>query len=167
MTAGLGADELVKKFEAEHDDYSAIIVKALADRLAEAFAEYLHARARADWGLRESLDARRSDRREVPRHPPGVRLSGLPRSQPRRRGCSTCSTRARSGIDLTESCAMTPAASVSGLYFWHPQAKYFSIQRVTADQVQDYARRIGLSVEETEKWLRPVLSYDPSPVATR
>jgi 5-methyltetrahydrofolate--homocysteine methyltransferase len=166
VTAGLGADVLVKKFEAEHDDYSAIIVKALADRLAEAFAEYLHARARADWGLRESLSADDLIEERFQGIRPAFGYPACPDHSLKIRLFDLLRARAI-GMDLTESCAMTPPASVSGLYFWHPQAKYFSIQRVKADQVQDYARRIGLSVEETEKWLRPVLAYDPSPVAAR
>ena len=95
VTAGIGVDALVKKYEAAHDDYSAIIVKALADRLAEAFAEYLHAQARKDWGFGESTRQRRPDRREVSRHPPGVWLPGVPRPQRKGDGCSPCSTRAR------------------------------------------------------------------------
>ena len=166
VTAGLGADVLVKKFEAEHDDYSAIIVKALADRLAEAFAEYLHARARADWGQRESLDAGDLIEERFQGIRPAFGYPACPDHSLKTRLFDLLNARAI-GMDLTESCAMTPPASVSGLYFRHPQAKYFSIQRVKADQVQDYARRIGRSVEETEKWLRPVLGYDPSPVATR
>jgi len=166
VTAGLGADLLVKKFEAEHDDYSAIIVKALADRLAEAFAEYLHARARADWGLRESLSADDLIEERFQGIRPAFGYPACPDHSLKNRLFDLLRARAI-GMDLTESCAMTPPASVSGLYFWHPQAKYFSIQRVKADQVKDYARRIGLSVEETEKWLRPVLAYDPSPVAAR
>ncbi len=166
VTAGLGAEVLVKKFEAEHDDYSAIIVKALADRLAEAFAEYLHARARADWGLRESLNADDLIEERFQGIRPAFGYPACPDHSLKTRLFELLQARAI-GMDLTESCAMTPPASVSGLYFWHPQAKYFSIQRVKADQVQDYARRVGLGVEETEKWLRPVLSYDPSAVAAR
>ena len=156
----------MKKFEAEHDDYSAILVKALADRLAEAFAEYLHARARADWGLRESLNPDDLIEERFQGIRPAFGYPACPDHSLKTRLFDLLHARAI-GMDLTESCAMTPPASVSGLYFWHPQAKYFSIQRVKADQVQDYARRIGLSVEATEKWLRPVLSYDPSPVAAR
>jgi 5-methyltetrahydrofolate--homocysteine methyltransferase len=166
VTAGLGADVLVKKFEAEHDDYSAILVKALADRLAEAFAEYLHARARADWGLRESLNADDLIEERFQGIRPAFGYPACPDHSLKNRLFDLLNARAI-GMDLTESCAMTPPASVSGLYFWHPQAKYFSIQRVKSDQVQDYARRAGLSLEDAEKWLRPVLSYDPSPVAVR
>jgi 5-methyltetrahydrofolate--homocysteine methyltransferase len=163
VTAGIGVDALVKKFEAAHDDYSAIIVKALADRLAEAFAEYLHAQARQDWGFGDKL----SNDDLIDEKYRGIRPAfGYP-------ACPDHSEKARlfdlleartQGLDLTESFAMTPAASVSGLYFAHPQAKYFAIQRIGPDQVEDYARRKGMSAGEVERWLRPVLTYDPVPV---
>ncbi len=164
VTAGLGVPELVKKFEAKHDDYSAIIVKALADRLAEAFAEYLHARARQDWGFGDSL----GHDELIDEKYRGIRPAfGYP-------ACADHSEKGRlfdllgarsQGLDLTESFAMTPAASVSGLYFSHPQAKYFAIQRIGLDQVEDYARRKGMSAVEVERWLRPVLAYEPSLVS--
>jgi 5-methyltetrahydrofolate--homocysteine methyltransferase len=163
VTAGHGVDDLVRRFEAEHDDYSAIIVKALADRLAEAFAEYLHARARRDWGYGET--ERLSGEDLIAEKYRGIRPAfGYP-------ACPDHSEKARLfdllhargiGMDLTESFAMTPAASVSGLYFAHPNAKYFGIQRIGADQVEDYARRKGLSVADVERWLRPILAYEPS-----
>ena len=161
VTAGLGVDELVKKYEAKHDDYSAIIVKALADRFAEAFAEYLHAQARKDWGIVDLL----SNDDLIDEKFQGIRPAfGYP-------ACPDHSEKAtlfellgaRSvGLDLTESFAMTPAASVSGLYFSHPQSKYFAIQRIGQDQVADYAKRKGMDVSEVERWLRPVLAYEPS-----
>ena len=161
VTAGLGADELVKKFEAKHDDYTAIIVKALADRLAEAFAEYLHAQARRDWGFGDQL----SNADLIDEKYRGIRPAfGYP-------ACPDHSEKARLfdflgaravGLELTESFAMTPAASVSGLYFAHPQSRYFAIQRIGQDQVEDYARRKAMGVSEVERWLRPVLGYDPT-----
>jgi 5-methyltetrahydrofolate--homocysteine methyltransferase len=164
VTAGLGVDELVKKYEAKHDDYSAIIVKALADRLAEAFAEYLHAQARKDWGIVDQL----SQDDLIDEKFQGIRPAfGYP-------ACPDHSEKAtlfdllgaRSvGLDLTESFAMTPAASVSGLYFSHPQSKYFAIQRIARDQVEDYAQRKGMDVSEVERWLRPILAYEPAPVS--
>jgi len=164
VTAGIGVDALVRKYEAAHDDYSAIIVKALADRLAEAFAEYLHAQARKDWGFTEQL----SNDDLIDEQFRGIRPAfGYP-------ACPDHSEKARlfdlldartTGLDLTESFAMTPAASVSGLYFGHPQSKYFAIQRVGQDQVEDYARRKGMTVTEVERWLRPVLAYDPTLVS--
>ena len=161
VTAGLGVDELVKKYEAKHDDYSAIIVKALADRFAEAFAEYLHAQARKDWGIVDQL----SNDDLIDERFQGIRPAfGYP-------ACPDHSEKttlfdllgARTvGLDLTESFAMTPAASVSGLYFSHPQSKYFAIQRIGQDQVADYAKRKGMEINEVERWLRPVLAYEPS-----
>ncbi len=161
VTAGLGVDELVKKYEGKHDDYSAIIVKALADRFAEAFAEYLHAEARKDWGIVDQL----SNDDLIDEKFQGIRPAfGYP-------ACPDHSEKttlfdllgARSvGLDLTESFAMTPASSVSGLYFSHPQSKYFAIQRIGQDQVADYAKRKGMEVSAVERWLRPVLAYEPS-----
>jgi 5-methyltetrahydrofolate--homocysteine methyltransferase len=161
VTAGLGADVLVGKFEAAHDDYSAILVKALADRLAEAFAEYLHARARADWGLQESFTARDLIDERFQGIRPAFGYPACPDHGLKQRLFDLLGARAI-GMDLTESFAMTPPASVSGMYFWHPQARYFHIQRVNADQVASYARRMGLEVAEAERWLRPVLGYEPA-----
>lgn len=171
VTAGLGVDDLVKKYEAKHDDYSAIIVKALADRLAEAFAEYLHAQARKDWGIVDQLsndDLGHLLDDLIDEKFQGIRPAfGYP-------ACPDHSEKttlfellgARSvGLDLTESFAMTPAASVSGLYFSHPQSKYFAIQRIGPDQVADYAKRKGMAVSEVERWLRPVLAYEPALVS--
>ncbi len=162
VTAGLGADVLVKKFEAAHDDYSAILVKALADRLAEAFAEFLHARARADWGIQERWSHDELIDEQFQGIRPAFGYPACPDHSLKRRLFDLLGARAI-GMDLTESCAMTPPASVSGLYFWHPQARYFNIQRVNADQVADYARRLGVPTEEAEKWLRPILAYDATP----
>jgi 5-methyltetrahydrofolate--homocysteine methyltransferase len=161
VTAGIGVEALVRKYEAAHDDYSAIIVKAIADRLAEAFAEYLHAQARRDWGFADQL----SNQDLIDEHYRGIRPAfGYP-------ACPDHSEKSRlfelldarsQGLDLTEHFAMTPAASVSGLYFAHPQARYFAIQRVGRDQIEDYAGRKGMTVAEVERWLRPVLAYEPS-----
>ncbi len=168
VTAGLGADALVRQFEQDHDDYNAIMVKALADRLAEAGAEYLHAQARKDWGYGEqehlSFDDLLAEKFR------GIRPAyGYP-------ACPDHSEKfklfdlldaARQGITLTEHAAMLPAASVSGLYFSHPRAKYFNVGRLGRDQVESYAARKGMSVESVEKWLGSNLAYDPSalPVA--
>ena len=158
VTAGLGCDALVKTFEAAHDDYGAIIVKALADRLAEAFAEFLHARARQDWGY--GKDERLSREDLIAEKYRGIRPAfGYP-------ACPDHTEKAalfrllhagEVGIELTESFAMMPAASVSGLYFSHPQAKYFNVGRIGRDQLEDYARRKGMSVEDAERWLAPNL----------
>ncbi len=158
VTAGLGCDALVASFEAAHDDYSAIIVKALADRLAEAFAEYLHAQARRDWGygqherlLPEDLIAEKYR---------GIRPAfGYPACPDHTEKAALFRLLHASeiGVELTESFAMMPAASVSGLYFGHPQAKYFNVGRIGRDQLEDYARRKQMSIEEAERWLGPNL----------
>jgi len=163
VTAGIGASELVARYEADHDDYHAIMVKALADRLAEAFAEYLHARARKDWGY--GANERLSNDDVIHERYRGIRPAfGYP-------ACPDHSEKTklfallgagRTGISLTESCAMTPAASVSGLYFAHPQAKYFNVGRIGRDQLEDYARRKRMDVAEAERWLAPNLAYEPS-----
>jgi 5-methyltetrahydrofolate--homocysteine methyltransferase len=160
VTSGLGVDELVKRFEAEHDDYNAIMTKALADRLAEAFAEYLHQEARLAWGYETE---QRPNEDLIAERYRGIRPAfGYP-------ACPDHSLKPRLfdllgarelGIDLTEHFAMTPAASVSGLYFAHPQARYFNVGRISKDQVEEYARRQGQSVAEAERWLRPNLAYD-------
>jgi len=162
VTAGLGADALVARFEAEHNDYSAIIVKALADRLAEAFAEWLHARARREWGY--GADERLTHGELLHEKYRGIRPAfGYP-------ACPDHSEKAKLfalldapavGITLTEHFAMLPAASVSGLYLAHPAARYFAVGRIGRDQVEDYARRKGVPVGEVEKWLAPNLGYDP------
>ena len=162
VTAGIGAEALAKQFEAEHDDYNAIMVKALADRLAEAFAEYLHAQARKDWGYEKETP---SNEELVAERYRGIRPAyGYP-------ACPDHSEKfklfdlldaQKMGINLTESGAMTPAASVSGLYFSHPEAKYFNVGRINRDQLEDYGRRKGEAVEVTERWLQSSLAYEPA-----
>jgi len=161
VTAGLGADAVVRRFETAHDDYSAILVKALADRLAEAFAEYLHQRARTDWGLTEALSYDQLIDEAFQGIRPAFGYPACPDHSLKRRLFDLLGARAI-GMALTESCAMTPAASVSGLYLSHPGSRYFNIQRVNADQVADYAARAGMPVTEAEMWLRPILAYEPS-----
>jgi 5-methyltetrahydrofolate--homocysteine methyltransferase len=161
VTTGIGVDALVKKYEAAHDDYSAIIVKAIADRLAEAFAEYLHAEARKSWGINEALSNDDLIDEKYRGIRPAFGYPACPDHSEKDRLFSLLDARSQ-GMDLTESFAMTPAASVSGLYFSHPQSKYFAIQRIGQDQVEDYAKRKGMPVNEVERWLRPVLAYDPS-----
>jgi 5-methyltetrahydrofolate--homocysteine methyltransferase len=163
VTAGIGANALVAQYEADHDDYHAIMVKALADRLAEAFAEYLHARARQEWGYGASETLSNDDL--IHERYRGIRPAfGYP-------ACPDHSEKTklfallgahRAGIALTESCAMTPAASVSGLYFAHPQAKYFTVGRIGRDQLEDYAKRKGMDPAEAERWLASNLAYEAS-----
>jgi 5-methyltetrahydrofolate--homocysteine methyltransferase len=159
--AAFGADDLAKRFEAEHDDYRAIMVKALADRLAEAFAERLHEQARFDWGYEIE---RRPNEDLIAERFRGIRPAfgypACPDHSLKRRLFDLLDAHA-AGIDLTESFAMTPVAAVSGLYLAHPEARYFNVGRIAKDQVEDYARRLGESVAEAERWLRPNLAYDP------
>ena len=156
-----GADELAARFEAEHDDYRSIMVKALADRLAEAFAEWLHLQARREW---YEPDAAPTSEELITESYRGIRPAfGYP-------ACPDHSEKRRlfdlldagsAGIELTESFAMMPAAAVSGLYFGHPDSKYFAVGRLARDQIEDYAARKGFTVAEAERWLRPNLAYDP------
>jgi 5-methyltetrahydrofolate--homocysteine methyltransferase len=168
VTAGLNADTLVAEYERNNDDYNAIIVKALADRLAEAFAEYLHARVRREWGYGASEQLTSEDL--IAERYRGIRPAfgypACPDHSEKRRLFSLLRAE-RAGMRLTESCAMTPAASVSGLYFAHPEAAYFTVGRIGRDQVEDYARRQGVTVAESERWLLPNLAYDPEPAAVR
>jgi 5-methyltetrahydrofolate--homocysteine methyltransferase len=160
VTAGLGADELAARFEAEHDDYRAIIVKALADRLAEAFAEHLHEVARREWyegGARLSNEDLVAERYRGIR--PAFGYPACPDHTEKRTLFDLLDARAR-GIDLTESFAMTPAASVSGLYFAHPESRYLTVGKVGRDQVEDYAARKGMDLAEAERWLGPNLGYE-------
>ena len=162
VTAGIGANELVARYEADHDDYHAIMVKALADRLAEAFAEYLHARARRDWGY--GAGERLSNDDLVHERYRGIRPAfGYPAcpDHSEKKELFALLGAERIGISLTESCAMMPAASVSGLYFAHPQAKYFNVGRIGRDQLEDYARRKRMDVAEAERWLASNLAYEP------
>jgi 5-methyltetrahydrofolate--homocysteine methyltransferase len=163
VTGGIGAEELAKSFEAEHDVYNSILVKAVADRLAEAFAELLHERARRDFGYGASEKLTREDYKAERYR--GIRPAfGYP-ACPDHTDKTTLFELlgARElGMELTEHLAMTPAASVSGLYFAHPDSHYFSVGMVARDQVEDYARRKGKSIREIERWLSSNLSYDPA-----
>ncbi len=161
VTAGIGADELAAKFAAEHDDYNAILTKALADRLAEAFAEFLHREVRIAWGF--GRDEKLSQEELLRENYRGIRpAAGYPAS-PDHTEKSTLfrllDAEKATGITLTESYAMHPGASVSGLYFSHPDSKYFGVGKIGGDQVRDYAARKDESVEYIEKWLAPNLDY--------
>jgi 5-methyltetrahydrofolate--homocysteine methyltransferase len=164
VTAGIGASELAASFDRQHDDFNSILTKALADRLAEAFAEYLHAEARRAWGFGRQEKLSNEDLIEEKYR--GIRPApGYP-AQPDHTEKATLfhllDAERVAGIQLTESFAMHPAASVSGLYFAHPDARYFAVDRITRDQVEDYARRKRMSVAEIERWLAPNLGYEPS-----
>ncbi|UVS77566.1 methionine synthase [Actinokineospora sp. UTMC 2448] len=156
-----GAEDLAAHYEAQHDDYRAIMVKALADRLAEAFAEHLHLRARREWFEPDADPAIEDLHAERFR---GIRPAlGYPASPDHslKRDLFDLLDSAAIGMGLTDSFAMTPAASVSGLIFAHPASRYFTVGRLGRDQVKDYAIRRGLPVPEVERWLRPNLAYDP------
>jgi 5-methyltetrahydrofolate--homocysteine methyltransferase len=168
VTAGIGEDEIAKRFRGANDDYSSIMVKALADRLAEAFAEHLHAKVRRElWGY--APDETLTPRDLIGETYVGIRPApGYP-AQPDHTEKAVLfdllGGQAATGVKLTESFAMWPGASVCGLYFSHPQSHYFGVGKIERDQVEDYARRKGWSPEEAEKWLAPVLNYDPAPAA--
>jgi 5-methyltetrahydrofolate--homocysteine methyltransferase len=164
VTTGLGLDELVRGFERDHDDYSAIMAKALADRLAEAFAERLHQRVRTEyWGYApdERLDSTAliAERFRGIRPAPGY--PACPEHTEKRTLFALLDATGAAGISLTESCAMHPAASVSGWYLAHPEAHYFGVGRIGKDQAEDYARRKGWSLAEAERWLSSNLAYEP------
>jgi 5-methyltetrahydrofolate--homocysteine methyltransferase len=162
VTAGHGCDELARKFDAEHDEYNSIMTKALADRLAEAFAECLHERVRREWGYGAGESLAKDDL--IDEKYRGIRPAfgypACPDHTRKRTLFDLLEAEARTGITLTDSYAMWPAAAVSGLYFAHPQARYFAVDRVTRDQVESYARRTGMTVAEVERWLGPNLGYD-------
>ncbi len=164
VTAGLGADALVARLERERDDYHAIMAKALADRLAEAFAEWLHAQARRDWGYgrQEALSIEDLIAERYQGIRPAFGYPACPDHSEKRRLFAVLEAEGV-GLRLTERCAMIPAASVSGLYLSAPEARYFSLGRVDRDQVEDYARRKSMPVDEVERWLAPYLAYDPAP----
>jgi 5-methyltetrahydrofolate--homocysteine methyltransferase len=164
VTTGIGADELAKKFDGQLDDYNSILTKALADRLAEAFAEHLHAEVRKAWGFGRNEQFTSEDL--IAEKYRGIRPApGYP-AQPDHTEkpilFKLLDAERATGIRLTESYAMHPAASVSGLYFAHPESRYFAVDRITRDQVEDYARRKGMTVAEIERWLAPNLGYEPS-----
>jgi 5-methyltetrahydrofolate--homocysteine methyltransferase len=163
VTAGIGADELAEQFKTEHDDYNAIMTKALADRLAEAFAEYLHREARIAWGFgaAESLTTDDLIRERYRGIRPAPGYPALPDHVEKRTLFDLLDAEGTAGIRLTESYAMHPGASVSGLYFSHPESRYFAVGKIQRDQALDYATRKGDSLGTIEKWLSPNLNYEP------
>ncbi|HLH94065.1 MAG TPA: methionine synthase [Xanthobacteraceae bacterium] len=167
VTAGIGEDAVAARFKGANDDYSAILVKALADRLAEAFAERLHERVRREfWGYASDEALTSADL--IAEKYRGIRPApGYP-AQPEHSEKATLFALLGAeaiGVHLTESYAMTPGASVSGLYFSHPESRYFGVGKIERDQVEDYAARKGWTVEEAERWLAPVLNYNPRNLA--
>jgi 5-methyltetrahydrofolate--homocysteine methyltransferase len=163
VTTGGAVDELCARFEADHDDYNSIMVKALADRLAEAFAELLHQRVRAEWGygageklsIEELIKEKYRGIRPAPGYP------AQPDHTEKRALFDLLQAEKNAAIALTESFAMLPASSVSGLYFGNAEAKYFALGKIERDQVEEYAARKGMEVREVERWLSPYLNYEP------
>jgi 5-methyltetrahydrofolate--homocysteine methyltransferase len=165
VTSGIGLKDLTDKYRAEHDDYNAIMAEAIADRLAEAFAECLHKRVRDEWGYgrdetftpAEMIQEKYRGIRPAPGYP------ACPDHTEKGTIWQLLDVEAKTGIKLTESYAMWPGSSVSGLYFAHPESRYFSLGKIDREQIADYAVRKGMSVAEAERWLAPNLNYDPAP----
>ncbi|HTV54640.1 MAG TPA: vitamin B12 dependent-methionine synthase activation domain-containing protein, partial [Terriglobia bacterium] len=163
VTAGIHIEELVEEFERDHDDYNAIMTKALADRLAEALAELMHKRAREAWGYgkdehltsEDLIHERYRGIRPAPGYP------ACPDHTEKRLLFDLLQAERNTGIELTESFAMFPAASVCGFYFSHPESRYFAVGKIDRDQVLDYHRRKGMDLQTVERWLAPNLDYEP------
>jgi 5-methyltetrahydrofolate--homocysteine methyltransferase len=165
VTAGLGEDARAERFKGANDDYSSIMVKALADRLAEAFAERLHQRVRKEvWGYAgdEALGAGDLIGEKYRGIRPAPGYPAQPDHSEKATLFRLLDSEARIGVRLTESFAMWPGASVCGLYFSHPQSHYFGVGRIERDQVEDYAKRKDWTIAEAERWLAPILNYDPA-----
>ena len=162
VTTGHGADELAHAYEKANDDYNSIMIKAIADRLAEAFAELLHKKARVEWGFgaQESLTNDQLIDEEYRGIRPAPGYPACPDHTEKEILFKLLDVEKNIGVKLTESCAMWPAAAVSGFYFAHPESRYFAVDRLTQDQVQDYARRKGMSIREMERWLSPNIGYE-------
>ncbi|MBX7117721.1 MAG: methionine synthase [Gemmatimonadaceae bacterium] len=167
VTTGIGLEERVAAFKAAHDDYSAIMLTALADRLAEAFAERLHERVRRElWAYAptEHLDNAAIIKEQYQGIRPAPGYPACPDHTEKRTLFKLLDAERNAGVRLTESCAMLPASAVSGFYFWHPQAQYFGVGKIEKDQVEAYAAQKGMDVPTAERWLAPNLNYDRTPV---
>ena len=169
VTSGHGMLDLVKKFKAAHDDYNVIMTEAIADRFAEAFAEYMHKFARDTWGFgkSENLTPEELIREKYRGIRPAPGYPAQPDHTEKWAIWKLLDAERNTGISLTESLAMFPASSVSGLYFAHPESKYFAVGKIERDQIESYAQRKGMSVEQAEKWLQPYLNYDADSQLTR
>jgi len=163
VTAGIGLEDLCRRFEQDHDDYNSIMAKALADRLAEAFAEFLHKRAREDWGYGKAEGLTNDDliRERYRGIRPAPGYPACPDHTEKRLLFDLLQVEKNAGITLTESFAMWPAAAVSGFYFAHPEARYFAVGKIGKDQVEDYASRKSMDLRTIERWLSPNLNYEP------
>ncbi|MFN9520093.1 MAG: vitamin B12 dependent-methionine synthase activation domain-containing protein, partial [Bacteroidota bacterium] len=163
VTAGIGIEKLVEAYEKDHDDYHSIMIKAIADRLAEAFAERMHERVRKEfWGYASSENLSNDDliKEEYQGIRPAPGYPACPDHTEKRTLFNLLQAEEHAHIHLTENFAMYPAASVSGYYFAHPESKYFGLGKINKDQVEEYAKRKGQSVEYIEKWLSPNLGYE-------
>jgi 5-methyltetrahydrofolate--homocysteine methyltransferase len=163
VSTGFGVEALCEQFERDHDDYNSIMTKALADRLAEAFAEYLHKRVRDEWGYGKGENLTHEDliRERYRGIRPAAGYPACPDHTEKWLLWKLLDVDRTAGIKLTESCAMWPGASVSGLYFAHPEAKYFGVGKVGRDQILDYHLRKGMDLQTMERWLGPSLNYEP------
>jgi 5-methyltetrahydrofolate--homocysteine methyltransferase len=163
VTTGVGADALVQRFKSDHDDYHAIMVQAVADRFAEAFAELMHQRARRDWnyGVEEDLSNEDMIAEKYRGIRPAAGYPACPDHTEKQTLFKLLDAEKNTGVELTSSFAMSPGASVSGLYFGHPEARYFAVDRVTKDQIEAYAARKKMPIAEVERWLGPNLAYNP------
>ncbi|MBL4669620.1 MAG: methionine synthase, partial [Flavobacteriales bacterium] len=162
VTTGLGIDEHIARFEADHDDYNSILLKALADRLAEAFAELMHKKVRLEyWGYatNENLDNEALIKENYKGIRPAPGYPACPDHTLKRELFKLLDATKLAGVELTESLAMFPTAAVSGFYFGNPQAKYFGLGKIAKDQIQEYAKQKNVSIESAEKWMSPNLSY--------
>jgi 5-methyltetrahydrofolate--homocysteine methyltransferase len=164
VTTGIGLKELCDSFRSKQDDYNAIMAEALADRLAEAFAECLHQRAREEWGYgrTEDLSKEQLIHEEYRGIRPAAGYPACPDHTEKGTLWRLLDVEKNTGMLLTESFAMWPGSSVSGLYFAHPEARYFTLGKIDRDQVADYHTRKGMTVAEVERWLGPNLNYDPA-----
>jgi 5-methyltetrahydrofolate--homocysteine methyltransferase len=169
VTSGHGMPEMVKKFKAAHDDYNVIMTEAIADRFAEAFAEYMHKFARDVWGFGQSENLAPDEiiREKYRGIRPAPGYPAQPDHTEKWAIWKLLDAEENTGITLTESLAMFPASSVSGLYFGHPESKYFAVGKIERDQIESYAQRKGMSLEEAQRWLQPYLNYDPDSQLTR
>jgi 5-methyltetrahydrofolate--homocysteine methyltransferase len=168
VTAGIGEEDVARRFERANDDYSKIMVKALADRLAEAFAEALHEKVRRElWAYApgEKLNNEQLIAEDYAGIRPAPGYPAQPDHTEKRTLFALLDAEKATGVKLTESFAMWPAAAVSGLYFSHSESRYFGVGKIGRDQVADYALRKGWRKEEAERWLAPILNYDPRRIA--
>jgi 5-methyltetrahydrofolate--homocysteine methyltransferase len=165
VTAGIGVEERAQAFAREHDDYASILLKALADRLAESFAERMHQRVRREFWAYAPEEALSNEDLIAERYRgirPAPGYPACPDHTEKATLWKLLDAEKNAGIQLTDSFAMWPAASVSGMYFGHPAAEYFGVGKIERDQIEDYARRKGMSVETIERWLAPNLNYVPA-----